>query len=215
MPAQLVPLTDGPTITLDKGIVVVGRHAECDVQILSPKISRLHCCIAQVGPYLIVRDLQSTNGIRVNGVRVLEGRLGAGDELTIGNQRYHVHGDVAPLKHAAARPVGGKATAKRKDRVPSVDELEACDEPVPLPEPGGPRGKKALRVVTHKMAPPAPKEDANGLTEAASAPEGEPPIVLPSEEPLPPPEPPPLLHAQPELAAPPEDILKPGSHPSN
>ena len=49
-----------------------------------------HCLIAQVNDYLVVRDLFSTNGIRVNGIRVKEGSLHAGDELTIGNFRYEV-----------------------------------------------------------------------------------------------------------------------------
>src|SRR5438552_12660282 len=96
MPAQLVSLTDGPSILLDKPIILVGRHPECDIQIDSRKVSRRHCCIAQVSDYLIVRDLGSTNGIRINGVRVLEGRLKARDELTIGGNRYQVSWDVLP-----------------------------------------------------------------------------------------------------------------------
>src|SRR3954447_8117540 len=97
MPAQLVSLNDGPHILLDKPILLLGRHPECDVQIESRKISRRHCCIAQVSDYLVVRDLGSTNGIRINGARVLEGRLAPGDELTVGNHRYRVNWDsVAP-----------------------------------------------------------------------------------------------------------------------
>src|SRR5437667_7876754 len=90
MPAQLVALHDGPSILLDKPILLLGRHPECDIQIDSRKISRRHCCIAQVSDYLVVRDLGSTNGVRINGVRVNEGRIGDGDELTIGTLRYQV-----------------------------------------------------------------------------------------------------------------------------
>src|SRR5262249_58098388 len=68
MPAQLLALDDGVSILLDKPILLLGRHPECDIQIDSRKISRRHCCIAQVNDYLIVRDLASTNGIRINGV---------------------------------------------------------------------------------------------------------------------------------------------------
>ena len=205
MPAQLVPLNEGRTITLDKGILVVGRHAECDIQILSPKISRLHCCIAQVGPYLVVRDLQSTNGIRVNGVRVLEGRLGAGDELTIGNHRYQVSGDVAPLKHGPAPADGGKPAAKPKPRVPSVKDLESCDEPVPLPEPGG-KGVKKARIIPAE-ALPVHKDDADGRTEASSVQEEEPPLVVPAEDAS-------LPVSQPNAAPPEVDAREPGSHPA-
>src|SRR5271157_5358753 len=101
MPAQLMALTEGPSILLDKPIVLFGRNPECDIQIESRKVSRRHCCIAQVNDYLVVRDLGSTNGIRINGVRVLEGRLRSGDEITSGNHGYQVRWD--PLEARASR----------------------------------------------------------------------------------------------------------------
>jgi predicted component of type VI protein secretion system len=140
MPAQLVALDSGPSILLDKPILLLGRHPECDIQIDSRKISRRHCCIAQVSDYLIVRDLGSTNGIRINGVRINEGRLTSGDELTIGNNRYRVSWEVLP---AAALPPAAPSPRKQTVRAPSPiaeiedDLLESCDEPVPLDEPDG------------------------------------------------------------------------------
>ena len=94
MPAQLLSLTDGPSILIDKPILLFGRHEECDVQLNSKKVSRRHCCVAQVNDYLVVRDLGSTNGVRINGQRVAEGKLAPGDELQIGNFKYQVCGDV-------------------------------------------------------------------------------------------------------------------------
>lgn len=94
MPAHLLSLTDGPSILIDKPILLFGRHQECDIQLNSKKVSRRHCCLAQVEDYLIIRDLGSTNGIWVNGTRVPEGKLVPGDELVIGNFRYQVCGDV-------------------------------------------------------------------------------------------------------------------------
>src|SRR4051812_35726115 len=94
MPAQLLSLTDGPSLLLDKPILLIGRHEECDIQLNSRKVSRKHCCVAQVEDYLIVRDLGSTNGVRINGVRLKEGVLRTGDELTIGNYRYRVHAEL-------------------------------------------------------------------------------------------------------------------------
>jgi predicted component of type VI protein secretion system len=146
MPAQLVALTDGPTILLDKPILLLGRHAECDIQLNSRKISRRHCCIAQVSNYLVVRDLGSTNGIRVNGERVIEGRLKAGDELTVGNFRYQLTWDDKPASAPLPKPMP-PARAERPAKpakpknIPVVaisadvgDDalLESCDEPVPL-----------------------------------------------------------------------------------
>src|SRR5438034_5976854 len=105
MPAQLLALTEGPSILVDKPVLLIGRHPECDIQIDSRKISRRHCCLAQVANYLVVRDLGSTNGIRINGVRVLEGRLDENDELTIGGLRYRVSWDLSP--EFPARPDRG------------------------------------------------------------------------------------------------------------
>ncbi len=138
MPPQLVALTDGPSILLDKPILLFGRNPECDIQIDSRKISRRHCCIAQVNDYLVVRDLGSTNGIRINGVRVLEGKLRGGDELTIGSHRYQIRWD--PLEDRGGRSAERKPEPARRPvaPVPSDEDemLESCDEPVPLVEPG-------------------------------------------------------------------------------
>jgi pSer/pThr/pTyr-binding forkhead associated (FHA) protein len=94
MPVMLLSLSDGPSILLDKPILLFGRHAECDVQLNSKKVSRRHCCLAQVNDYLVIRDLGSTNGVKINGERVTEGRLRPGDELEIGNFRYQVCGEA-------------------------------------------------------------------------------------------------------------------------
>jgi pSer/pThr/pTyr-binding forkhead associated (FHA) protein len=140
MPAQLVALNDGPSILLDKPILLLGRDMECDIRIDSRKISRRHCCIAQVGDRLVVRDLGSTNGVRVNGIRVVEGYLKAGDELTIGSFRYQVRWDgplaVRTLSKNISKQERGVERQEVTARAPVEDALlEECDEPVPLPDP--------------------------------------------------------------------------------
>src|SRR5216684_8484941 len=112
MPPELVALSEGPSILLDKPVLLIGRHPECDIQIDSRKVSRRHCCVAQVSDYLVVRDLGSTNGVRINGVRVSEGRLNAGDELTIGNHRYHVAWDANLISPPVRPPVPPMANAE-------------------------------------------------------------------------------------------------------
>jgi pSer/pThr/pTyr-binding forkhead associated (FHA) protein len=42
---------------------------------------------------VMVRDLGSTNGIRINGMRVETGRLRPGDELSIAHFRYRLAGE--------------------------------------------------------------------------------------------------------------------------
>lgn len=92
MPLRLEPKSDGPTIPLDKAVLFFGRHPDCDVRLMgSPKVSRRHCCIAQVNDRRVVRDLGSMNGVQVNGKRVArEQDLAAGDELIVGDVAFTV-----------------------------------------------------------------------------------------------------------------------------
>jgi pSer/pThr/pTyr-binding forkhead associated (FHA) protein len=163
MPAQLISLSDGPNILLDKPILLIGRHHECDIQIDSRKISRRHCCIAQVNDYLVVRDLGSTNGIRVNGTRVQEGRLNDNDELTIGANRYRVSWDMLGEEdEERENDQRGRLDAEKAGQ-PMDEEgdevLECCDEPVPLHTPQGqlaapaPAPPAALRRVEEMIVP--------------------------------------------------------------
>ncbi|MBM4073871.1 MAG: FHA domain-containing protein [Planctomycetes bacterium] len=136
MPPQLVAMSDGPNILLDKPVILIGRHQECDIQIPSRQISRRHCCVAQVNDHLVVRDLCSTNGIRINGVRVTEGSLKVGDELTIANFRYQVNtgqeNGGLPPPHP---PIEGRPPARP---VLADDPFVSLDRPVPLHDPSGP-----------------------------------------------------------------------------
>src|ERR1700733_1489798 len=55
-----------------------------------PNISGLHCELTFRNGYWYIRDLNSTNGIKVNGVRVTDKLLHPGDELGIGKRRYTI-----------------------------------------------------------------------------------------------------------------------------
>jgi len=86
--ARLVALDEGPDIIIDRAMLVVGRHPVCDTRLESLRVSRQHCCLTLEAGELWVRDLNSTNGIRINGTRVEVGRLKDGDELAIANLRF-------------------------------------------------------------------------------------------------------------------------------
>ncbi len=90
MPVRLVALDEGPDIPLDREMLVVGRHPQCDARLDSIRVSRRHCCMTPDNGEVIVKDLGSTNGIRINGQRVEKGRLRIGDELSIAHIRYRV-----------------------------------------------------------------------------------------------------------------------------
>jgi pSer/pThr/pTyr-binding forkhead associated (FHA) protein len=151
MSVHLAALSEGPDIPLDKPIVLIGRHQECDIQIPSRKISRRHCCIAQVASYLVVRDLGSTNGIRINGVRVQEGRLHKGDEIAIGNVRYEVRWTEMQ------RGAGANLVQPVRRPAPSESQ-DSGDQPIALPEPSAatilPQGRPAAESANHAGGQP-------------------------------------------------------------
>jgi pSer/pThr/pTyr-binding forkhead associated (FHA) protein len=177
MPVHLLSLSNGPNIVVDKPILLLGRDLECDVRFDSRKISRKHCCVAQVGDFLVVRDLGSTNGVRINGSRVLEGRLKSGDELTVGNYRYQV--SWATAVHAAARAGAKKEAAnsgRRRAEVASPDEVVSAETPIPVLEEEMP---DAAEAEDHPPQSPSAK--------AARPGKGPPYPVLPDELDLAPP----------------------------
>jgi predicted component of type VI protein secretion system len=92
MSARLVALDEGLDIPVDRAMLVVGRHPQCDARLDSIRVSRRHCCMTNDNGELIVKDLGSTNGIRINGQRVEMGRLRPGDELSIAHIRYRLDG---------------------------------------------------------------------------------------------------------------------------
>ena len=67
---------------------VIGRSREADVVIDDPNVSRRHAEVRPSGGSWIVRDLGSTNGVKVNGRRIQGPQsLKPGDELVLGTAR--------------------------------------------------------------------------------------------------------------------------------
>ena len=138
MVAYLKPVDQGRHIVLDKAIVFLGRHPDCDVVLTnSRKISRRHCCIVQVDDKIIVRDLGSMNGVRVNGKRVCnEAPLHLGDEVTVGDISYVVE-EGKPASRSSRQNQNSESNvassnASPVSHRPPVDISR--DIPMPLPE---------------------------------------------------------------------------------
>jgi hypothetical protein len=148
MPSRLVALDEGPDIMLDRTMVVVGRHPACDTRLDSLRVSRHHCCMTQENGEVVVRDLGSTNGIRINGQRVEIGRLRAGDELSIAHIRYRLENGQAHEK-TIAEPAGLGGLAPRPDeRVAAVLPAQAAGQPS-----HSEGGENALAAAVRKLLP--------------------------------------------------------------
>ncbi|HEX7449514.1 MAG TPA: FHA domain-containing protein [Pirellulales bacterium] len=86
MKAKLISLNPAApqVVVLEKLPVVLGRGARADIRLSDRTLSRRHCEIDRVSATLVVRDLGSKNGTRVNRAHVSEAVLMPGDKLTLG-----------------------------------------------------------------------------------------------------------------------------------
>jgi hypothetical protein len=80
----------GRTELVGSGGAVLGRSRDADIVVDDPNVSRKHAEILPSGGSWIVRDLGSTNGVKVNGRRVDPARpqsLRPGDVIELGTAR--------------------------------------------------------------------------------------------------------------------------------
>jgi hypothetical protein len=93
---EVVTLTvNGRKYEVTKQRTVIGRSRECDVQIEDPSASRRHAEVRQEGTAYWIVDLDSTNGLEVNGLRVKRAKLDHGDKITIGSTEISFRRDLS------------------------------------------------------------------------------------------------------------------------
>jgi hypothetical protein len=80
-------LPTGDRVPLGEETITVGRLPESTIVLADPNVSRKHAEIRPRGSTFVVVDLGSTNGTRVNGIRINEHELVDGDEVAFGNTR--------------------------------------------------------------------------------------------------------------------------------
>ena len=90
MRAQLMPLDGGPPVEVAKEMTLIGRQEDCDLRIDHKSVSKMHCVIVKTDGLLLLRDLGSTNGTRVNGTRIRRAALLPNDKLSVANFHYRV-----------------------------------------------------------------------------------------------------------------------------
>jgi hypothetical protein len=153
--------------TLDlNGRILIGRSRDNDLFLPSRYLSRHHAAILPTpdGRYYIV-DLNSANGILVNGKIVTKSVLSNGDRVSVGQFRLKVELGAQPQQEAAPSPAD-------TDRI-SLDETDLI--PVvsaPLSEPFGapPTTSNAAPTVQSASESSAEGEDLVPASNAAPSP---------------------------------------------
>jgi hypothetical protein len=108
--ARLLIKTDGlenRTLELRLGVNHVGRNRDCDLPINHPTVSSQHCELILSNDGMVLRDCDSTNGSFVNGKRVREAWLEAGQEMRLGDVELLVEStevNIAIPKFERERP---------------------------------------------------------------------------------------------------------------
>jgi adenylate cyclase len=98
---ELVPAGGGDNIPLIREALTLGRRDTCDIRLPFPNVSGIHAELNFRNGYWYIRDRGSTNGIKVNGMRVLEKMLHPRDKITIGKRDYTIHYEL-PVDHRGA-----------------------------------------------------------------------------------------------------------------
>ncbi len=138
---EIVPTGGGDVIPLPRSPLVLGRRESCDICLDFPNISGRHCELFFQNGFWFIRDLNSKNGLKVNGDRLPPGGkrgLHPGDTISIGKRDYKI--EYTPT-----------------DRMSRLAEMEEEDEEdilsVPLLE-------KAGLEIPHRPLEPPVKHDA-------------------------------------------------------
>jgi adenylate cyclase len=112
---ELVPVGGGDNIPLLRPRLTIGRRESCDIEMNFPNISSLHCELVFRDGYWYIRDLNSTNGVKVNGTRVQGKLLRSKDEVTIGKRVYTIEYEM---------PIGGLVEERETEDIFSQSLLE-------------------------------------------------------------------------------------------
>ncbi len=102
MYGELIPMGGGDPIPLLKKTLLVGRREGCDIVLRFSNVSAHHCQLAINGGYWYVHDKNSRNGVKVNGLRVVDKRLDPGDTLSISKHQYEIQ--YSPIEMGAVGP---------------------------------------------------------------------------------------------------------------
>src|SRR5271165_5063518 len=131
MYGELHPIGGGDPIPLLKTSLLVGRRENCDIVLRFSNVSAQHCELNVTDGFWYVRDLNSRNGVKVNGNRVTEKRIDPGDVLYVAKHGYEVK--YSPVDLGAVGP-------------PPPDQSEAVVFSQSLLERAGLEGRRSAKA---------------------------------------------------------------------
>ncbi|MFO0937961.1 MAG: FHA domain-containing protein [Gemmataceae bacterium] len=120
MNASLIPLDGGSPFAIEKNLILIGRNEDCELRLDHKSISKLHCILVKTDGLILVRDLGSTNGTRVNGQRIRRAALLPNDQFSVANFKYRVQFGITGMEKEEAIPENLIPTPIRVNNLPDV-----------------------------------------------------------------------------------------------
>ncbi len=87
---ELHPCGGGDIIPLTERKLLIGRRSHCDISLKFSNVSSHHCEMEFKDGYWSIRDLGSSNGTKVNGMRIDTKVLMPGDEVMISKHAFNI-----------------------------------------------------------------------------------------------------------------------------
>lgn len=150
----------GAELTLDIASptrLLIGKSNACQLVLSDHQVSRRHAAVDLHGRGLKLVDMGSTNGTRVNGVRIMEAMVEPGDQIVLGSTTLRVERANAPVDLSSFSPsvsfgrVLGASIAMRRLH-PLCERLASSDLPATIEGETG-VGKELLAEALHETGP--------------------------------------------------------------
>lgn len=144
----------------------VGRLKGAEITIPDASVSRQHARLLAQGDRLLVRDLDSANGVFVNGGRITSGEVRVGDRLRIGKVDLRVEGETGA---SAAPPAAAPPTAAAPQAAApqaAASQAAASQAAAPSAPPSAPQ-PSLDRIATRTPTASAPTGDGMQVRQKA------------------------------------------------
>jgi len=154
---RLVSLVDGKEYIVSERGVTIGRDASSEVVVAQSEVSRKHAEIVPSERGYVIHD-HSTNGVYVNGVRVMQSQLlSRSDVVRVGSEEFRFYADVmvsGPMPKAsmpAATPPTSAAAAPATPAAAPAPSPPAPPAPAPVAAPAQAASAAASNAETLRL----------------------------------------------------------------
>ncbi|AKT44087.1 FHA domain-containing protein [Chondromyces crocatus] len=135
---------------LPEGTFLIGRSGECQLSLDDPLVSRKHAALQVRAQGVVVEDLESRNGVYVNGLRItVQKEVADGDKITIGSQEMLLYGGEE--LHPDGMGIDFRRATQTLGAMALNDMRKIADEPTEFggSGDGGSKGFQSLKLLSN------------------------------------------------------------------